>query len=88
MMPVFLLATFLYGFAACMFVCTSGNDDHCASAAEADHCIMHCICQTLSLPLVNWAPPVDVFDAGWHLANEQQLKLPLFAASIFNPPKA
>lgn len=78
-----LLALFVLGLVVCAFDCAAGDDDH----ARDTHCATHCICQMAYLPqdvpmIATPATPAcpPPLPAG-------HLRLPLFVADIFNPPK-
>lgn len=80
-----VLVTFVFGIGSSVLACP--DDDHSGSTDAPQHCMMHCGCHTLavtpsSTPPV-WSPPLSHLVVG-----DAPLKLPLFADSIFQPPKA
>lgn len=69
---------FVLGFVGCALICSA--DDCCDESAP-------CVCQSLALPV-----PVALGDGAPLTVNpfvalDERLKLPLFVADIFNPPK-
>lgn len=84
---VLLLASFLVGWASCAIA--SFSDDSCHhSGQSACECSVHCGCHAPNLiPEADTDGPAD-FRAQRIAVPSVQVKLPLFAASIFNPPRA
>ena len=80
-----LLVTFVIGIGNSVATCA--DDDHSDATDSAQHCVVHCGCHTLAVtpspthPI--WSPSLSYLVLG-----DALLKLPLVAASIFQPPKA
>jgi hypothetical protein len=82
-----LLAVFAFGFASGVATCARGDGDHGTGVPTEHHCVLHCGCHLFSLNAVGPAGPQPELQVKQSISTNQKLKLPLFAASIFNPPK-
>ena len=85
---VLMLMVFVFGVSACVSACLSGCEDLYAGADEAPQCAVQCSCASLSLPPLGHGAPSPRLDLQTNVVDDERLTLPLFAASIFNPPKA
>jgi hypothetical protein len=76
-------------FALAMVLCCTAcvDADHCSETDAADSCAFQCACQGLSLPAVADETPV-AFGGRSFRSLDAPLKLPLFADSIFQPPRS
>jgi len=80
-----LFASFVFGLVNCMFA--SASDDSLGQCgAQSDcHCDLHCGCHASAVPSSYGHECLPGF-AGYSITPSAfLLKLPLFAASIFNP---
>lgn len=83
-----LLAMLILGVASCLFACDSNDGDHGAGPTADHHCIVHCLCHTAGLPSSVASDARTEFGSQEFIPASESLKLRLFAAEIFNPPKA
>jgi hypothetical protein len=84
LIAVLVLLAFAFGLAACVFACGPGQGN-----CEGDEAASHmCFCQTVSLPVAGSESVVVNFWLENHPATDERLILPLFADSIFQPPRA
>jgi hypothetical protein len=81
---VLLLMAFVIGIGTSVLACA--DDDHSSNPDAAQHCVMHCGCHTWAVTPSStnpaWSPPLSYW-----VMSDTPLKLPLFAAAIFQPPK-
>lgn len=77
-----MLVLFVAGLAGCLLPCHEES-----VCAEADSCVFLCLCQDLHLPTVGISPP-GVVGMKRCPPSDELLTLPLFADSIFQPPRA
>ena len=82
-----LLAVFVVAFASCEFACPSQHDGDHDGASSPNHCIVHCGCHSVALPSLTPGVVLAGRDAAKFVPTDELLKLPLFADSIFNPPR-
>jgi hypothetical protein len=80
-----LLVTLVIGIGTSVLACS--DDDHPSSTDAPAHCVVHCGCHTLAV-LPSFTQPVWSAAVCTLLLADAPIKLPLFAASIFQPPKA
>jgi hypothetical protein len=80
-----LLMAFVFSMGCCVVACA--DDDHSPTTDACQHCVMNCACHPLAVMPSSthpvWSPSLCYLALG-----DAPLKLPLFAASIFQPPKA
>jgi len=81
---IVLLAVFVVGAGG---VCLACDGNHADGSSVPEHCLVHCACHTPALPLGAEASAPDTRAQPASFTDEP-MPLSLFAASIFNPPKA
>lgn len=66
--------------------CDADNDCHADASPDNSHCVVHCSCHLAALPaILSKATRPGTFVLC--LPYEQRLNVPLFADSIFQPPR-
>ena len=85
---VFMLVVFCLGIITCAFACACDDDDCCANNTTPHCYAADCIYHSLSLPdrVADAASPE--FSVNDFVPVPANMEVWLFAASIFNPPKA
>jgi hypothetical protein len=80
-------AVFALAMLFCCTACVDTDADHCAETDAADSCAFQCACQGLSLPARAAEAPATFVGRSFR-SLDAPLKLPRFAAAIFQPPRA
>ncbi len=83
-----LFAAFVTGFASCCLVCAPEDADAQSNAKTDCHCIAHCGCHASALPSAGTELAFADGPRSTLIAGPFGAVLPLFTASIFNPPRA
>jgi len=78
-----VLLVFMAGVGGCLLEVVAA--DHCEQADG--HCDVHCICQTLALPLDDVRPPLHPVGLLWLICRES-FPPSGYVGSIFQPPRA
>ncbi len=85
LLAVLVIAGLAAAFGGCAFACDSG-DDH-ADDVEGSHCTTHCVCHSMNLVPQHPAVVTTNLSRQPYRIFDEQVKLPLFVADIFNPPR-